>query len=150
MAGEFITAGTALKYGDSIVTDGVPAIPATWTTFPNVTGTPDFNATPDSVDATDLLDLVYKRNKNGLIDLGTREFEANYSAALIAAATAARTAPGTGKTRAWCVEIPAIKTRIWWVGELAPVMPAAAAVGELQTTTLSISLENEPAVVTYV
>jgi hypothetical protein len=208
MAGEAITAGTALRYGISPYAGGVYTAPVYWKTIPNITGTPDFNVTPDSVDCTDLLDLVYKRNKHGLIDLGTREFEANYSEYLVAITTAAAADPvdptdtwvaetayalgamlvegttssyyvcttaGTSGTveptwttsgtftdgtvvwtfmclatadlvRAFCIDFVPFNQRVWWIGELAPVLPAAAAVGELQTTTLAISFSDNLAV----
>ena len=139
------TAGVKLYYGESTVTNGVAAIPASWTEIPDITSIPAMGAAPAKLETTTLAQEVQKTYINGLMDLGgTFEFGANMTPELIAAVDLAAAAPGTGKARAFSIVAPApVSTRFWWVGEVEPVRPGEMGVDAVMTTTLYVSQETE-------
>lgn len=139
MAGEKLTAGIKLGYGSS--TDGV-AIPATWSYIPNITSTPDLDAAPDTVDVTDLSDMVYKRAIQGLIDLSTLEFEANYTDALATAVTAASAAQTAPAKMGFTIDFPQFAKRFWFFGTIQSALPAGAAVGDVVTCKLTVFVNS--------
>ena len=138
------TAGIKLYYGESTVTNNVPAIPASWDELPDIVSTPALNAAPAKLDSTTLAETVQKTYINGLMDLGgSFEFTANMTPALVAAAALAAAAVGTGKARAFSIVFPApLSKRYWWVGELSTVAPGESAVDAVAQTTLYISQET--------
>ena len=150
MAQEVSTAGIYLKYGDAAVDSqtGAVTIPTSWTNIPNITSTPSMGSAPEALDVTDLGDLIYKRSIPGLIDLGgIMEFEANFTEGLVSAVDSALETPASGFRRAFAIEYSAINKTVWWCGEVQPVMPGEAAVGEVLTATISVSLETTPVMV---
>lgn len=135
------TAGIKLYYGDSTVTNGVPAIPTAWTEIPDITGIPAMNASPAKLDTTTLAELTQKTYINGLMDLGgSFEFPANMTPALVAAVNTAAAAAPAGKVRGFSLVFPApLSTRYWWTGEVEPVRPGDGGVDAVATTTVYIS-----------
>jgi hypothetical protein len=138
------TAGIKLYYGNSTVTNNVPAIPASWTEIPDIISTPALNATPAQLDSTTLAETVQKTYIAGLQDLGgSFEFGANMTAALIAAVNAAAAAPSAGTARGFSIVFPApLSKRYWWTGTVQPVAPGEASVDAVATTTVYISQET--------
>lgn len=135
------TAGIKLYYGESTVTDNVPAIPTSWTEIPDITGVPAMGSSPNKLETTTLAELVQKTYINGLQDLGgTFEFPANMTPALVSAVALANAAVGTGKARAFKVSFPApLSLGYWWTGEVEIVKPGEASVDAVTTTTVYIS-----------
>ena len=135
------TAGIKLYYGESTVTNGVPAMPAAWTEIPDITGVPAMSASPEKLETTSLAELQYKTYITGLQDLGgSFEFPANMTPELVAAVALAAVDPGTNKARAFSVVFPApLSTRYWWTGEVDPVAPGEASVNAVTTTTVYVS-----------
>lgn len=138
------TAGIKLYYGESTVTEGVPALPTTWTQIPGITGTPAMSAAPESLETTTLDELQYKTYISGLQDLGGAfEFPANMTPELVAAVALAAVDPGAGKARAFSIVFPApLSRRYWWTGKVQPVAPGEASVNAVATTTVYISQET--------
>lgn len=135
------TAGIKLYYGESTVTNNVPAIPSTWTEIPDITGVPAMNSSPAKLETTTLAETSMKTYIAGLMDLGgSFEFPANMTPALVAAVNLARVAAGSGKARAFSVVFPApLSTRYWWTGDVEPVRPGEGGVDAVATTTVYIS-----------
>lgn len=146
------TAGIKVYYGESTVTDNVPAIPSTWTEIPDIISTPALNATPAQLDSTTLAETVQKTYIAGLQDLGgSFEFSANMTPALVSAVDTAAVAPGTGKARAFKISFPApLSVGYWWTGSVEPVRPGEASVDAVATTTVYISQETALAKVSEV
>jgi hypothetical protein len=138
------TAGIKLYWGDSVVTNGVPAIPASWTEIPDIKSIPSMNSTPAKLETTVLSETIQKTYINGLMDLGgSFEFTANMTPALVAAVALAAAAPASGHATAFSIVFPApLSTRYWWTGEVQPVRPGEAAVDAVAETTVYISQET--------
>lgn len=138
------TAGIKLYWGDSVVTEGVPAIPSSWTEIPDIKSTPSLNSTPDKLETTVLSETIQKTYINGLMDLGgSFEFTANMTPALVAAVALAAADPASGHARAFSIVFPApLSTRYWWTGEIQPVRPGETAVASVAETTVYISQET--------
>lgn len=141
------TAGIKLYYGESTVTNGVPAIPTSWTEIPDITGIPSMNATPAKLETTTLSATSQKTYINGLMDLGgSFEFPANMTPELVSAVNACAGDPAAGKVWGFSVVFPApLSTRYWWTGEIEPVRPGEGGVDAVATTTVYISQSTEVA-----
>ena len=135
------TAGIKVYYGTSLVTNGVPAIPATWTEIPDITSVPAMSASPEKLETTTLAETIQKTYINGLQDLGGAfEFGANMTPELVAAVNLAAADPGAGNARAFKVSFPApLELGYWWTGEVMPVKPGESSVNAVATTTVYIS-----------
>ena len=146
------TAGIKVYYGESTVTNNVPAIPSTWVEIPDIISTPALNATPAQLDSTTLAETVQKTYIAGLQDLGgSFEFSANMTPALVSAVDTAAVDPGTGKARAFKISFPApLSVGYWWTGSVEPVRPGEASVDAVATTTVYISQETALAKVSEV
>ena len=68
MALEISTAGILLKYATEVTAGTRPTL--NYTTVPNIKATPNFNPEPNTLEVTDLSDLVWKRYIEGLKDPG--------------------------------------------------------------------------------
>lgn len=135
------TAGIKLFYGTSTVTDGVPAVPSSWTAIPDITGTPALGSEPNQLETTTLAETVQKTYIAGLQDLGgSFAFPANFTAELIDAVDAAAVDPGTGYARAFLIDFPApLNVGYWWTGETQAVAPGEMGVDQVVTTTVYVS-----------
>jgi hypothetical protein len=135
------TAGIKLYYGDSVVTEGVPAIPTTWVEIPDITGIPSMNSTPAKLETTKLSETVQKTYINGLMDLGgSFEFPANMTPELVDAVAVPAADPATGHAWGFKISFPApLSTGYWWTGEIEPVRPGEGGVDAVATTTVYIS-----------
>lgn len=143
------TAGIKVYYGESTVTEGVPAIPSSWTEIPDITSIPSMGAAPAKIDTTTIAQTKQKTYVDGLQDLGGAfEFGANFTPELISAVDAAAAAPGTGKARGFSIVFPApVSKRYWWTGQTQAVKPGEAGVDAALTTTVFISQETALAAV---
>lgn len=80
MALEISTAGILLKYAAEATAGTRPT--TGYTTVPNIKSTADFNPEPNTLEVTDLSDLVWKRYIEGLRDPGgAMSFTANLTSA---------------------------------------------------------------------
>lgn len=80
MALEISTAGILLKYAAETTAGTRPT--TGYTTVPNIKSTADFNPEPNTLEVTDLSDLVWKRYIEGLRDTGgAMSFTANLTSA---------------------------------------------------------------------
>lgn len=80
MALEISTAGILLKYAAETTAGTRPT--TGYTTVPNIKSTADFNPEPNTLEVTDLSDLVWKRYIEGLRDPGgAMSFTANLTSA---------------------------------------------------------------------
>ena len=80
MALEISTAGILLKYAAETTAGTRPT--TGYTTLPNIKSTADFNPEPNTLEVTDLSDLVWKRYIEGLRDPGgAMSFTANLTSA---------------------------------------------------------------------
>jgi hypothetical protein len=144
------TAGIKVYYGESTVSNNIPAIPSTWTVIPDIISTPALSATPAKLETTTLAETVQKTYIDGLQDLGgSFEFSANMTTALVAAIDLAAVDPGTGKARAFAIVFPSpLSKAYWWTGEVQAVAPGEASVDAVATTTVFISQATALAAVT--
>lgn len=138
------TLGIRVYYGEATVTNGVPAIPATWTEIPEITSIPAMSSAPEKIDVTPISETVMKVYKSGLMDLGgSLEFKANHTPELESVVTAAAAAPAAGKARAFSIVYPApLSQRQWWTGQVQKIKPGEAGVNGALTTSIYISTET--------
>ena len=111
MALEISTAGVTLKYVAEATAGTRPT--SGYVTVPNIKETPDFNPEPNSLEVTDLSDLVYKRYILGLKDPGGAiSFTANLTSAFKTAwgtlTSAYATAKAAGKAIWFEIKVPSI------------------------------------------
>lgn len=111
MALEISTAGVTLKYVAETTAGTRPT--SGYVTVPNIKETPDFNPEPNSLEVTDLSDLVYKRYILGLKDPGGAiSFTANLTSAFKTAwgtlTSAYATAKAAGKAIWFEIKVPSI------------------------------------------
>lgn len=135
------TAGIKLFYGTSTVTDGVPAVPTSWTEIPDITSTPSMGAPPSQLDTTTLAQTVMKTYIAGLMDLGSLEFGANMTPEFVAAVALAAVDPGTGFDRAFLIDFPTpLDKGYWWTGTCLAARPGEASVDAVATSTLYVTI----------
>lgn len=111
MALEISTAGILLKYKAEGTAGTRPT--SGYVTIPNIKETPDLNPEPNSLEVTDLSDLVWKRYIAGLKDPGgSLAFTANLTSAFKTAwatlTSAYTTAAGSGKAVWFEIMVPTI------------------------------------------
>lgn len=111
MANEISTAGVLFKY---CVETTAGTRPTTgYTILPNIVSTPEINSSPESLEVTDLSDLVWRRYIQGLKDPGgaltlTANFTAAFKTAWTALVTAYTTAKASNKATWFEIMIPGI------------------------------------------
>jgi hypothetical protein len=136
------TAGIKLYYGTSVVTNGVAAVPASWTEIPDITSIPSMTSTPNKLETTTLGELEQKTYINGLQDLGGAfEFKANMTTELVSAVDAAAAITASeSQACAFKVSYPEpLAVGYWWTGEVQAVKPGEAGVDAVVTTSVYIS-----------
>jgi hypothetical protein len=143
------TAGIKLYYGESTVSNGVPAIPTSWTEIPDITSIPSMNSAPAKLETTTLAETTQKTYIDGLMDLGgSFEFGANMTPNLVSVVATAAAAPASGKAWGFSIVFPSpLSKRYWWTGEVSVVAPGESAVDAVTTTTVYISQATSLAVV---
>jgi hypothetical protein len=118
MANEVLTAGTYLKY--CVEVSGKPT--SGYTVIPNIKVTPDITGEPESIEVTDLGDLVWRRYIPGLKDPGGAiSFTANLTGAFITAwetlVSAYATAKAAGKAVWFEIEVSGVSKSFYFKGE---------------------------------
>ena len=133
MAYEQSTAGIIVKYAVESTAGTIPSASTSYTTIPNVKSIPEMNASPNTIDVTDLSETEYKKYIFGLKDLGgdlafgvnmTTDLKSKWDALV----TAADTAWAAGKSTWFEVVIPGWTDGFFFAGRPAPIGMVAAEV----------------------
>ena len=140
MANEILTAGIAVKY----IAEATPGTRPTsgYVTIPNVKVSPAISGDPETVDVTDLSDVIWRRYINGLKDPGGAvPLTVNLTAAFLTAWETLRdayaTAKAAGKAIWFEIYFPGIKS-FYFKGEPVELGVDEQNVGEVAEQTAYI------------
>ena len=148
MSNRFTTAGMFLCYAVE-QTKGVR--PTTgYTLIPEIKTVPAFNAAPEQIESTTLLEEEWKTYEEGLKDLGgAREFTANITNDLIdiwAACNEAHDAAAAADKATWFAVVhPKLAQAVFFKGDPSPLGLNEAGVSTMYETTLYITPNSAPA-----
>lgn len=119
MALEFSTAGITLKYA---VEATAGSKPSTFTVIPDVVSIADINDEPNMLDVTNLADLVWTRQINGLRSSGgalnvTVNGTANFKSVWTALCSSASTAKSANKKTWFEITVPGFSSAFFITGD---------------------------------